>query len=51
MGDRGNQGLGVGVLRRGNDVAGWAGFHDFAEVHDHNAVAEALDDGEVMSDK
>ena len=47
----GEQGLGVGVLRVGEDGFAGAEFDDFAQIHDGNAVCDMLHDTQVMRDK
>ena len=49
--NRREQRLGVGMFRRGDNFAGGGEFDDFAQVHDHDPVADVLDHGEVVSDE
>ena len=49
--DAGDEGFGVGVLGIAEDMFGLAGFNDFASEHHGDAVAEASDDAEIMSDE
>jgi len=48
---RRNHGLGVGMLGRADDRARFRQFHDFAKVHDHDAVADVLHHREIVRDE
>ena len=50
-GDRGHEGFGVRVLRVGEAGVAICYFHDPAEVHDSNAVADVLDHAHVVRDE
>src|SRR5688500_3858082 len=47
----GEQRLCVGMTRHLIDLAARAAFHDPAEIHPHNFVAEILPDGQVVRDE
>ena len=49
--DRRQQGLGVGVVGRVEDLRGGAALHDLAEVHHHDAVREVAHDAQVVADE
>ena len=53
VGDRDGrqQGLGVGVLRPGEEIGLVGEFDDLAEIHDRDATADVLDHGEIMRDE
>src|SRR4029453_9029106 len=50
-GDRRQEGLGVGMLRRREQFFGRCGLHDPADVHYRDAIADVLDDAQVVSDE
>src|SRR5438094_779885 len=50
-GDRRQEGLGIGVLRRREQVFGGRGFDNPADVHYRDPVADVLDDAQVVSDE
>ena len=43
--------LRVGMVGAGEDFLGRRGFHDPAEIHDHDAVRQVLDDAKVVTDE
>ena len=47
----GDEGLGVGMFRLVEEVAGFGGFDDFSQVHDHDPAADVFDDSEVVRDE
>ena len=49
--DRGEQRLGVRVLRIRVNSLGGVELHDTSQIHDHDPVADVLDDAEVMGDE
>ena len=49
--DRRQQRFGIGVQRRGIKLAGWRGLDDAPEIHDGNALADMLDDRQIMGNK
>src|SRR6266550_8702727 len=49
--DRRQQRFSVGVQRRGIKLAGWRGFDDAPEIHDGNALADMLDDRQIVGNK
>ena len=51
FGHRGQEGLGVGMLRGCEQLFGRRHLHDLADVHHRDAVADVLDDAEVVSDE
>jgi hypothetical protein len=50
-GHGGQQDLGVGMLRVAANGVSRTGFHHATEVHDHDALAEVFDDGEIVRDE
>src|SRR4029450_11331101 len=50
-GDRRQEGLGVGMLRRREQFLGGRGLHDPADVHHRDALADVLDHTQVVSDE
>ena len=51
FGDGGEEGFGVGMLWVADDLLGGADFDGVAFPHDHDAVADVFDDGEVVRDE
>ncbi len=49
--NRGQKSLRVRVKRLGEERPAWGNFHDFAEIHHSDAVADVLHDREVVGDK
>ena len=47
----GEQRLGVGLLRRLEDLTHGSEFHDLALLHDHHMVGEVSHDRQVMGDE
>lgn len=47
----GQQGFGVGVCGRAEDVGGVADLDDTAEVHDGDVVGDVADNAEVVADE
>src|SRR5438552_12539639 len=50
-GDRRQEGLGIGVLRRREQLFGGRGLHDPADIHHRDTLADVLDDAQVVSDE
>ena len=48
---RRQQRLGIGMLRRGEERVFAGELDDLAQIHDRDAMADVLDDGEVVSDE
>lgn len=51
IGDRGEEILGVGVLRIGEEGFGIAAFHDFTCIHHNQTITDGAHYGEVMRDE
>jgi len=51
FGDRRQEGLGIGMLRRREQFFGRRGLHDPADIHHRDPVADVLDDAQVVSDE
>src|SRR6266446_8474077 len=49
--DRRQQRFGIGVQRRGIKLAGGRGLDDATEIHHRNALADMLDDRQIMGNK
>src|SRR6266478_5992133 len=49
--DRRQQRFSIGVQRRGIKLAGGRGLDDATEIHDRNALADMLDDRQIMGNK
>ena len=47
----GQQVLGVGMLRRGEDLLGGARLHDLAALHDVDALGHLAHDAEIVGDE
>ena len=43
--DRVQEGAGIGVLGRVEELIGGCVFDDFSEIHDSDVIADVLDDG------
>src|SRR3979490_1652295 len=41
----------IGVQRRGIKLTGWRGLDDAPEIHDGNALADMLDDRQIVGNK
>ena len=50
-GDRRQEGLGIGMLRRREQFLGGRGLHDPADVHHRDPLADVLDDAQVVSNE
>src|SRR4030081_2376248 len=51
FGDRGQERLGIRMLRTGEQLFGRRGLDDPADVHYRDEVADVLDDAQVVSDE
>ena len=51
FGDRRQEGFGIGMLRKREQLFGRRGLHDSADVHYSDPVADVLDDAQVVSDE
>src|ERR1700739_1369142 len=47
----GKQSLGVGMLRRGEDLLPGRHLDDLAEIHDRDTVGHVLDNGQIVADE